>query len=128
MRKSVLAALITAALPFLAVGRAEAAIILDTYPASGALLKPIAIAVPFTGQPDASRIDTVQAAVRGSTAPVTIGIMADQDGLPSGSFRFSEIVSPDLNSDLVLTRLNWPVPVGVQSWIAVVEPLNSRSA
>ncbi|MBV0881677.1 hypothetical protein KTQ42_20560 [Noviherbaspirillum sp. L7-7A] len=62
---------------------ARAALVLDTYPASGNAWKPIAIAVTFSVLPPEPVISTIQLAVHGSNAPVEMGIMADQGGLPS---------------------------------------------
>lgn len=100
---------------------ATAAVVLDTYPASGDAWKPIAIAVPFSVLPPEPVISTIQVAVRGSNAPVEIGIMADQGGLPSNDFLFSQTVSPDLDTDLLLSGLSWRVPVRTPLWLAVIE-------
>ena len=100
---------------------ARAALVLDTYPASGDAWKPIAIAVPFSVLPPEPVISTIQAALRGSNAPVEIGIMTDQGGLPSNDFLFSQTVSPDLEADLFLSGLSWSVPVRTPLWLAVIE-------
>ena len=55
------------------------------------------------------------------TGSSRVGIMTDRDGLPSNNFLFSEIVSADINSDLVLTDLSWRVPVSPPLWLSVIE-------
>lgn len=100
---------------------AGAALVLDTYPASGDAWKPIAIAVPFSVLPPEPVVSSIQVAVRGSNAPVEIGIMADQGGVPSDEFLFSQTVSPDMGTDLLLSGLSWRVPVRTPLWLAVIE-------
>jgi hypothetical protein len=114
-------ALLAALALLLAVRSTPAAVLLETYPASGNLWKPIAIAVPFHAMSGASIIDSITIALRGSTAPVTLGIMRDEGGLPSDRFLFNRTLSPDPDTDLALSGLDWSVPVGTPLWLAVLE-------
>lgn len=100
---------------------AWSAVVLDTYPASGNLWKPIAISLPFTVPSGTPIITDIDLAVRGSTSPVEVGILGDQGGLPSGSFIVSQTVTPDIASDLFLSGLSWSVPVHAPLWLAVIE-------
>lgn len=118
-RLSAIAA-IAALIIWVQVPNANAAVILNTYPATGSLWKPIAIAVPFTSSSDAT-ITSITAAVRGSTGTAQIGIMTDRANLPSGNFLFSRTVTPSLSSDLTLSGLGWRIPGGTQLWLAVIE-------
>jgi hypothetical protein len=54
----------------------------------------------------ASIIDSITIALRGSTAPVTLGIMRDEGGLPSDRFLFNRTLSPDPDTDLALSGLD----------------------
>jgi hypothetical protein len=112
---------VAVALALLVPAGARATIILDTYPANGVLWKPIGIAVPFGPLGPDTVVTGVTAAIRGSTAPVTLGVMGDAAGVPSGHFLVSETVTPALDTDLTLSGLDWHVPGLAPLWLAVLE-------
>ena len=100
---------------------ARATVILDTYPANGDALKPIAIAVPFNPMQANSTITSITAAIRGSEGTVELGIMGDASGLPSDSFLFGQTVTPTLGADVTLSGLDWLLPGAGQFWLAAIE-------
>jgi spore maturation protein SpmB len=52
--------------------------------------------------------------------PVTLGIMADVAGLPSGTFLNSQSVGLSVSSPIILSSLNWSIAAGTTYWLAAI--------
>jgi PEP-CTERM motif len=77
--------------------------------------------------PNATTITEVDAYITdgcclaGQTAhTVTLGIMADNSGLPSGIFFDSALVTLNANDPVTLSSLNWSIAAGTTYWLAAV--------
>jgi PEP-CTERM motif len=51
---------------------------------------------------------------------ITLGIMSDSAGLPSGAFIYSTSVSVNTASPIVLNSLNWSIAGGTAYWLAAI--------
>ena len=56
----------------------------------------------------------------GTTSTVTLGIMDDVAGLPSGTFIQSSQISPNLTNPVVLSSLNWMISPETTYWLTAV--------
>ena len=83
------------------------------------------LALPFSSTKSTS-IDDVTAFIGGSSGQVTLGIMTDTSGVPSGTFIDSTVVGVS-NKPITLSSLNWSIFGATTYWLAAV-PLSGTFA
>lgn len=76
------------------------------------------IALGFSS-PTAITITNIDAYI-GSSGTITLGIMADVGGVPSGAFLDSSLVTLDAGHPVQLSSLNWFISAGLTYWLTAI--------
>jgi hypothetical protein len=80
------------------------------------------VAISFSS-PNATTITEVDAYIgmfHSSSGSITLGIMADASGKPSGSFLDSALVTLSETNPVVLSSLNWSINAGTTYWLTAM--------
>jgi len=77
------------------------------------------IALPFLSA-SAATITDITAFIGSAGGSVTLGIMADASGLPSGTFLNSQTVALSTATPVVLSSLSWSIVDATTYWLAAI--------